>query len=69
MAYKLSDKKLELYNDRQKMIDINCFPKDLTIISNTCIPTFNVVDKLNFPPTYFKSCFKDGPSNSIINIV
>lgn len=37
MSYKLSDKKLELYNDRQKMIDINRFPKDLTIISNTCI--------------------------------
>ncbi len=37
MSYKLSDKKLELYNDRQKMIDINSFPKDLTIISNTCI--------------------------------
>ena len=37
MSYRLSDKKLELYNDRQKMIDISSFPKDLTIISNTCI--------------------------------
>ena len=37
MSYKLSDKKLELYNNRQKMININSFPKDLTIISNTCI--------------------------------
>ena len=37
MSYKLSDKKLELYNYRQKAIDINSFPKDLTIISNTCI--------------------------------
>ena len=37
MSYKLSDEKLQLYNERQKMIDINLFPKDLTIISNTCI--------------------------------
>jgi uncharacterized protein (DUF1919 family) len=37
MSYKLSDKKLELYNDRQKMINNDLFPKDLTIISNTCI--------------------------------
>ncbi len=37
MSFKLSDEKLELYNDRQKIIDINSFPKNLTIISNTCL--------------------------------
>ena len=37
MSYKLSDKKLELYNERQNLIDINSFPLNLTIISNTCI--------------------------------
>ena len=35
--YRLSGEKLKLYNDRQKMINLNSFPKDLTIISNTCI--------------------------------
>ena len=37
MSYRLSDKKLELYNERQNLIDIRCFPENLTIISNTCI--------------------------------
>ncbi len=37
MAYKLYGKKLKLYNERQKMINIDAFPDDLTIISNTCI--------------------------------
>lgn len=37
MPYKLSENKLKLYNERQEMIDINLFPNDLTIISNTCI--------------------------------
>ena len=37
MVYRLKEYKLELYNDRQKIIDINSFPKDLTIIANTCI--------------------------------
>ena len=37
MTYKLSDKKLELYNDRQKLINKELFSDDLTIISNTCI--------------------------------
>ena len=37
MPYRLNDIKMQLYNDRQKMIDVSLFPKDLTIISNTCI--------------------------------
>ena len=37
MAFKLSDEKIKLYNDRQKLINKDLFPSDLTIISNTCI--------------------------------
>lgn len=35
--FKLSDEKIKLYNDRQKLINKELFPNDLTIISNTCI--------------------------------
>ena len=35
--YRVSDIKLELYNDRQQLINKDLFPDDLTIISNTCI--------------------------------
>lgn len=35
--YRVSDIKQKLYEERQKIIDVNSFPKDLTIISNTCI--------------------------------
>lgn len=35
--YKLSDEKLKLYNERQNLINLDSFPNDLTIISNTCI--------------------------------
>ena len=37
MTYKLMDKKLQLYNDRQDIINISDFPDNLTILSNTCI--------------------------------
>ena len=37
MTYKLIDKKLQLYNDRQDIINISDFPDNLTILSNTCI--------------------------------
>ena len=37
MTYKLNNEKLKLYNERQKIINKDLFPNDLTIISNTCI--------------------------------
>ena len=37
MTYKLIDKKLKLYNDRQYIINSFDFPDNLTILSNTCI--------------------------------
>lgn len=37
MAYKLNGEKIKLYNERQRIVDKESFPKDLTIISNTCI--------------------------------
>lgn len=37
MKYVLNEQKQKLYEERQKIINIDAFPKDLTIISNNCI--------------------------------
>lgn len=37
MEYKIEEDKKELYNERQKIININDFPKNMTIISNMCL--------------------------------
>ena len=36
-SYRLYGKKLDLYNERQKIIDFGSFPSDLTILSNVCL--------------------------------
>lgn len=36
-SYRLYDKKLDLYNERQKIINFGSFPSDLTILSNVCL--------------------------------
>lgn len=35
--YRVSEAKQKLYEERQNYINIDSFPTDLTIISNTCI--------------------------------
>lgn len=37
MGYRLNEEKTNLYLDRQSIIDVDSFPDDLSIISNTCI--------------------------------
>lgn len=36
-SYRLYGKKLNLYNERQKIIDFGSFPSGLTILSNVCL--------------------------------
>ena len=37
IMYRVSEAKQKLYEERQNYINIDSFPTDLTIISNTCI--------------------------------